>query len=175
MKLSSLLSICVRNGAIAGGLLILLMIGLYYMGRHPLLIAPFLDFRIITFAVFMFFSLKEFRDYYQGGILHFWQGLIGSGVLVFSAAVISGIGIYIFASVEDDFIKDYITQFTAYFSSFPKEDVEAMGKDQFERNLQSLTSTNSLQLAFDYFGKGILIGLPVSIIMSVFLRKQPKN
>jgi hypothetical protein len=171
--MKNLITIAARNGAIAGALLVLLMVTLFYLGRHPLLIAPFLDFRIIVFGVFMFFSLKEFRDYYQNGELYFWQGLIGSGVLVFTAATVSAVGLYIFGSLENDFVSQYITQFIEYFQSFPKEEMEALGKDQFERNLQGVRSTNSAQLAQDYFGKGLIIGLPVSIIMSTVLRKQP--
>ena len=174
MRRSPLVSISVRNGAIAGALLVVLMIALYYLGRHPLLIAPFLDFRIVTFGVFIFFSLKEFRDDYQGGELYFWQGLIGSGMLVFVAALVSSIGIYSFGLIDTDFVPQYIEQFIAYFQGFPKEDIEAIGKDNFERNLQGIRSTNIAQIAQDYFMKGLIIGLPVSIIMSVITRKQPK-
>ena len=67
-----------RYGAIAGALGAILLIGLFYMGKHPFLIEIYLDFRIFIFGVFIFFTLKELRDYVYGGILYFWQGIIAS-------------------------------------------------------------------------------------------------
>src|SRR5688572_17161823 len=134
MKL--LLKVCFRYGLVAGLLSFILLIVMFYIGRHPLLIAPFLDFRILTFGVFIFFSLKEFRDYYQDGVLYFWQGLIGSGVIVLTSTMVSSIALQVFGMLEKDFVSSYVTQLTAYLNSFPKEAIEQIGKDVFERNLK---------------------------------------
>src|SRR4051812_24689537 len=100
MKRYPLISIALRYGAVAGILTFVLMVGLFYMGRHPLLISPFLDFRVLLFGVFIFFSLKEFRDDVQKGELYFWQGMMGSFMLVMVASAISSIGVQIFGLFE---------------------------------------------------------------------------
>lgn len=174
MKRSPLLSVSLRYGAVCGVLALVLLVVTYYIGRHPLMISPYLDFRILLFAVFIFFTLKEVRDYYQEGVLYFWQGLIGSVLVVVVATIIAAIGIQIFASLEKEFITSYVEQMTAYLKTFPKEDIDRIGKEVYDRNLELLPATNSSILAFTYFMQGLVIGFFVSIILSAILRKQPK-
>src|SRR5690606_40385607 len=74
-SLKPLLFICVRYSLIAGGLMVLFFVLTYYTGHHPLMIAPFLDFRIVLFGMFIFFALREFRERFNYGTLHFYQGI----------------------------------------------------------------------------------------------------
>ena len=173
MKL--LFKVSLRYGLVAGFLSVILLMALFYLGRHPFLIAPFLDFRILLFGIFIFFDLKEFRDYYQSGVLYFWQGMIGSAVVVVISTLVSSIGLQLFGSLEKDFIASYVKEFTAYMNTFPKEVVEQIGKEVFERNLKELPATNITDLVQTHFAQGIVIGFFVSIILSVILRRQPKN
>ena len=174
-KNSPLISIGIRNGAIAAAVSISLLIAMYYMGRHPLMVSPFLDFRILLFGVFIFFSLREFRDVHQEGALYFWQGMIGSFVMVMVTATVASLLLLAFCAIESTFIPSYIKAATEYFKTFPREDIDRIGKEVYERNLSLLPSTNSKQMAGLYFAQSIMIGLFVSIILSVILRKQPKT
>jgi hypothetical protein len=63
---------------------------------------------------------------------------------------------------------------TDYLKTFPKEDIERIGKDVYERNLNDLPETNIRKLVETYFAQGIAIGFFVNIILSVILRRQPK-
>lgn len=174
MKKSPLLSIAIRNGAIAGVLAIALLVAMYYLGRHPLMIAPFLDFRILLFGIFIFFTLKEFRESHQGGILHFPQGMIGSFIMVMIAATMASALLWGFTAIEPDFLADYVKGMTEYLKTFPESDIDRIGKEAYQRNLESLPATNGKQIASSYFVQSMIIGFFVSIIMSVILRKQPK-
>jgi hypothetical protein len=170
----TLAGISARWGGIAAILSIGSMIAMYYLGRHPLMVAPFMDFRIFLYGIFIFLALKEYREYHQGGVLYFWQGMAGSFVLVATAAVLGSILLRIFGSLESDFIPSYISGMTEYLEGFPEEDIERIGKEAYERNLQDLPSTNIAQMAVLYMVQSFAIGLFVSIILSVILRKQPK-
>jgi hypothetical protein len=64
-----------RYGAIAALLGLIFLIILYYIGRHPFLFPIYFDFRILLMGVFIFFAMKEYRDFYKGGILYFWEGI----------------------------------------------------------------------------------------------------
>lgn len=169
------IKVSVRYGAVAGVLAVVLLAGTFYMGRHPLLVSPFLDFRLLLYATFIFFALKEVRDYHQGGALYFWQGIIGSLMLVLTATLVGSLGLWIFGALETDFIPSYIAQMTTYLKSFPAADIERIGKDIYERNLSALPSTNIADMVETYFAQGLAIGFFVSIILSVILRKQPQN
>jgi hypothetical protein len=171
MNFKSLLMICLRWSAIAGILTVILMITTYYISVHPFMVAPFLDFRILIFAVFIFFALKEFRDYVQGGILYFWQGLIGCFIVVFVSTLISSIGLYVFGAMKPEFLTGYISAATTYLKTFPPEAIEQIGKDIYESNLRALPATNLYAMIETYFMKGMLIGLFISVILSVILRR----
>lgn len=173
-KPSPLFTIAVRYGAIAAVLSIGLNIAMYYMNRHPVMISPYLDFRVFLYGIFIFFSLKEYRDFHNEGALHFFQGMFGSFVLVATAGVLGSILYRIFGAFETNFIPEYVRLMTEYLKGWPEEDIARVGKETFERNLQSLPSTNMGQIATMYLVQSFGIGLFVSIIMSVILRKQPK-
>lgn len=175
MKKSPLVGICLRNGFIGGILSVVMLIVMYYSGPHPMLILPFVDFRILLFGIFIFFTLKEFRDNYQGGVLHFFQGMLGSFMVVLVMAVVAAIGVWIFSANEPDFISDYVKQGMESLKAYSKEDIKRIGKEAFDSNFLQIPSTNAKTLAQKHFGQSLVFGLFLSIILSVALRKQPKS
>lgn len=112
-----------RYGAIAAVLSVSLMIVMFYLGRHPLMVAPFVDFRILLYGIFIFFALKEYREYHQEGILYFWQGMVGSFFVVLTAAVVGSLLLYAFGNLEMNFIPSYVSAMTEYLKGFPEEDI----------------------------------------------------
>lgn len=173
-KPSPLLTIGVRYGALAAVLSIGLNVMMYYLGRHPVMISPFLDFRVFLYGVFIFFSLKEYRDFHNAGALHFFQGMLGSFVVVATAAVLGSLLYRIFGAFETNFIPEYVRLMTEYLKSFPEEEIARIGKESVDRNLELLPSTNMAEIAFTYMAQSFGIGLFISIILSVILRKEPK-
>jgi hypothetical protein len=170
-----LIQVPLKYGAIAGVIGILGVIGLFYMGRHPLVIFILVDFRIILLAVFLFFSLRELRDLHQNGILYFWQGAIASSVFVSTFAILVSTAMYLFALAVPAFLDLYIKEAMEMAKAMPKEVIEQIGKDVYERNLLTLPATNVFELSSKYFGQSLIIGTFISIILSVVLRRQPKN
>lgn len=175
MKISALLKISLRYGVVAGILTVVLLVLLFYMGRNPFLISPFLDFRIFLFGVFMFFAMKEFRDYHQEGYFYFWQGLFSGFVVVLAAAAIGALGLWIFGELEPGFLSSYIEGRMAYLKTFPKEDVERIGRDIYERNLKELPSTTIPSLVITHFAQGMIIGFFITTVLSVIVRKTHQN
>lgn len=172
---STLVRVSVRNGLIAGGLSAVLLIVMFYMGQHPVMIAPYFDYRIFLFGVFIFFAAKEIRDNTPDGALYFVQAMASSYLVIFVATIIGSLGLFLFSSLEPRFVSSYIDGMTQYLKSFPEEDIKRIGKEVYDSNLQALPTTNSVKLMITYFGQGIMIGLFVGIILSAILRKQPKT
>src|SRR5688572_17544067 len=171
----TLFKVSVRYGAAAGILAFMLMLIMYYTGPHPLLTSPFLDFRILLFGIFIFFTLKEFRDYYHDGVLYYWQAMLGGWAMVLVATIVTSMLLWLFGRWDSDFIDSYIAQVTQYLKSFPKEDIDRIGKEIYDRNLNALPTTNIFDLIQTYFMQGIVIGFFINIILSVILRRQPKT
>ncbi len=162
-------------GFIGGVLGFVLLIILYYIDRHPFLIFYLFDFRIPLFGIFIYFILKELRDYYFGGLLFFWQGMIAGSLFGLTYAVVTGLLIWIFAINVPDFVIQYVELATNQLRSAPKEMIERVGKDTVDRAIAALPLTKASDLAFDYFIKCVPFGFFISIILSVILRRQPKN
>ena len=106
--------------------------------------------------------------------MYFWQGMLGGFFVIFIATMITSFLLWLFGSWKEEFVVSYIAQITTYLKSFPKEDIERIGKEVYERNLNALPTTNILDLTQTYFMQGIIIGFFVNVILSVILRRQPK-
>ena len=167
-----ILKVSLRYGALAGIVGAALLIGLYYLGRHPFLIPVYIDFRIILFGVFIFFTLREIRDYHQGGILYFWQGLIASFLFTVFYAIISTLALLIFVNAAPSFLSDYINLSIEQLRSLPPEVIGSVGKDVYETNLKLLPETTAVDLALLYLIQCFLISLFLSILLSVTLRRH---
>ena len=172
---SPLLRIPFRYGLLGGVIGSIVIAVLYFIGRHPFLLPVIFDFRIILFAVFIFLSLKELRDYYLQGVLFFWQGMIGSYVFIFTSALIASGFTWCFAKWNSEFLPSYIEKLQEQMLGYKQEIITSVGVDAYNQQLAKLPFTSPLDLAGDYFLKSMIIGLFLAIIMSVILRKQPKT
>jgi hypothetical protein len=173
MKL--VVKVALRYGSLAGITGWVLLLILYYIGRHPVLIPVYMDFRIVLFVVFIFFTLREIRDYYQNGVLYFSQGVFSSLVFTICYATLASFLLHIFMQLEPDFLNDYIRFSVETVKSLPTETIEKIGKDAYNRNLELLPQTDIWDLTLLYFFQSLLISLFISIILSVILRRQPKT
>lgn len=171
--MSPLLKVSLRYGVLGGIVGSILLTALYYLDRHPFLIPAYLDFRIILFVIFILYALRELRDYHHDGILYFWQGLITSFLFIAFYAAISTLFVLAFIAFEPDFLSAYIKLQIEQLRSIPPDRIESIGKDVYERNLELLPMTSAAQLGLTYFVQSFAIGLFISIILSVTLRRQP--
>src|SRR5690606_41007271 len=170
-----LVKVPLRYGLIAGALGFVLTIVLYYYFQHPLLIPPYIDFRVFLFGIFIFFALKELRDYYFDGVLYFWQGMIAALILTAVFAVVASAALLVFMRMDPDFLADYIRLSTEYLQSLPTDIIDRIGKEQYERNLEQLPSTNAIDVAFTWLVQSFIISFFLSVILSVILSRQPKT
>ncbi len=171
-----LLFISIRNGLIGAVLGVVLLLILYALGVHPFLIPIQFDFRFLLFAVFLFFTLKELRDYYQEGTLYFWQGMIMSFVFTLVYALTAALLIWLYTYLKPDFVTEYVRLFQERARAFPPPPIlEKIGKEAYERSLQALSATRGIDMALLYWKQSIIISFFVSIIISVILRRLPKS
>jgi hypothetical protein len=169
------IKVSIRYGVLAAIIGFGILAALYYMGRHPFLIPVYVDFRIILFSIFIFFTLREIRDYYQNGVLYFAHGIIASLIFTVAYAVLSSVAVYLFAVAVPHFLTEYIALSIQQLKSLPADVIEKIGNDVYKRNLAVLPSTSPADLALLYFWQSFLISLFLSVILSVILRRQPKT
>jgi hypothetical protein len=174
-RIPGLVRVPLRYAAIGGVLGFILVIILYYIGRHPLLINPAFDFRFAVFVVFMYFILKELRDNYYEGLLSLWQGMVACGIFLIAYGIIVSLLIWIFTKYVPGFVTEYVELITNQLKSYPAEAIDQIGRERYEQGLQQLPLTTGADLASMYFRNGLFIGFFVGIILSVILRRQPQN
>ncbi|MTI19441.1 DUF4199 domain-containing protein, partial [Fulvivirga sp. RKSG066] len=159
----------------ASVLAIVLMIVLFYSGKHPMLIPIFYDYRIFLFGVIIFFSIKEYREYYNGGILHFWEGLVNGFITYLIVAMIAGAFIWLFSIVVPDFLDQYVAG-TIKGLELDKQQLVSDGsititEEEYQKQVALLRTITPSVLTLDYIIKSLLIGFPLTLILSVFLRR----
>jgi hypothetical protein len=159
-------------GLIAAVLGPIIYIALYYIGDHPATIFPLFDFRILLLGVMYYFCLKELREYYFGGYLYFWQGMIACLVVTMVFAAVASIGIYLFARYNTEFISSFIQLETKKLDSVSAEDIAKIGKDTYNGFRESLQQVDAAFMARRYFIQSFGISFFISIIISVILRRQ---
>jgi hypothetical protein len=162
-----------RYGILAAVISVILFLILYYAGNNPLLIPPFLDFRIILYPIILVFAIRDFKENRNQGILHFWQGMsIGLQAVLISSFFVS-VFILIFGTwVEPDFVSEYIRLMTEQIKNLDNKVVESVGKEAIDKSLELLPTTNIFDLAIDYFIKSLPYGVFLTIIISLILRKK---
>ncbi len=174
-QLKPIVKVPLRFGIYGGILAGIIMIALFYMDRHPFLIAPFYDFRILLFSVFIFFGGKEFRDFHQAGELYFWQAMAMGIVCYMSLGLVGSTILVLFGNIEPAFVTDYIHMAVEQLQSDEEAMVAAVGKEAYENALNQLPQTTIMDMAGDYMIKSMVIGFFLTIIISVVLRRQPKT
>ena len=167
-----LISVPIKYGVIVSGLLMVLFLVLFYSGRHPMNISPFFDVRIIVFPLFLFLSIKEFRDLANNGVLHFWQGMIVGFVLLISIGLILSLFIILISYTDNSFLSIYITERIELLQTMVGQLTEQEKLSFVKEQLKILPLTTSIDLAIDYFLKTMGIGVFLNIIISIVLRKQ---
>jgi Protein of unknown function (DUF4199) len=172
-RLPPLIAISLRYGLIAGITGFVLLISLFYIGWHPFLVPVFFDFRIVIFSVLIVFCLRELREYYFGGLLFFWQGMIASFIITFVFAVIASLLLLNFTYLVPDFVTQFITLSLEQVKTYTAEDIQRIGKEIYEQGVKSLKEADGAFMATRYFFQSFIISFFISIIISVILRRQP--
>lgn len=173
--LPPLTKVPLKYGLIGSALAVVLILIFYFSGRHPLLIPIFYDYRIFLFGVFIFFGIKEFKEYYNDNRLHFWQGIVIGVIIYLTIGVLVGLFIMLFSSIQPEFLQQYI-EGTIRGLELNKEQLInespiKITEEEYQKQILLLKKIEAYKLAWDYFIKSCVIGFFISIIMAVIMRK----
>jgi hypothetical protein len=168
-----LLLVPFKYGFIGAMLIILGLLVLFFLGRHPLLLNPVLDIRIPIYGLIIFISAKVFKEQYNNGIMHFWQGMVMGMIAYLVMALVAGLFIFIMGEISTTgFLAEYIKIATDQLVTNKDLFIETIGEKTYIDTLAQLPTTQSIHLAVDYLLKSMPIGLFLTIILSVLLRRK---
>jgi hypothetical protein len=167
-----LIRVGLMYGAIGGAVVIVLILGLHFMGRNPLIDIRIVD--VVILAVFLVFSMREFRDRFNNGALHYWQGVSVGMVTYFVTALISAAFILVFVEfVKPDILQGYVTNRLELLDMNKQQLIDTINAEAYEKAVEGVKETTASDLALDDLLKKSFIGLFLTIIIAVILRKKP--
>jgi hypothetical protein len=163
--------VSLKYGLAGGVFSILVFVILWLIGKNPLVTNRIYDFLLIP--LFVFFSVKEFRDVRNGGVLHFWQG-IAVGVFTFvTMALVSALFIWLFLEFANSgLLQNYIDTRIGMINENKEALIDKLGESTVVQTLNDLPHTSAFKLGEDDFLKKIFIGSFFTAIIALVLRKH---
>lgn len=169
---SILFSTGLKYGIAGGCISIGLFIVLWLLNENPLDSFRLLIFDCVLMLIFVFFALKEVRDYHYKGRLQYWQGMTAGFVCYASLAAVSAIFIYIFLSFADtDLLIRHQQENLAVLMEDPQKWIGQVGQQSYTNAIEEVRNMTALDLALDDFLKKVLIGLFITGIITLFYKK----
>lgn len=167
---SNLVVVPLKYGIYGGGLVMLFFVIFYLLNLDPLVNIKMLD--PLFLGIFIFFALKEYRDRYNQRRLHFWQGMTGGVICYITIALISALLILLMTLIVDpDLTSQYITGRLALLSENKQNLIETINEETYFRTFEGVKQTTGFDLALDDFLKKSIIGLFLTIVIAVILRR----
>ncbi len=167
---SNLVIVPLKYGLYGAGMVVVFFSMFYLLNLDPLVNIKMLD--PLFLGIFIFFALKEFRDRYNQRRLHFWQGMTGGVICYITIALISALFILLMTLIVDpELTSQYITGRLILLSENKQNLIETINEETYIRTLEGVKQTSGFDLALDDFLKKSIIGLFLTIVIAVILRK----
>ena len=169
-----LVGVPLRYGAAGGVLVIIGFVGLFFMGENPLLSLQMLDFLVLP--IFIFFAIKDFRDNHNDKAMLFWQGMTVGIIVYVAVALLAGLFTLTFLTVCDcNLLSEFVTNRVEILESDKAKVIEEMGQATYDKALMEVKNTTAFVVSLDIFAKKCILGLLITIILSMIFRTKPKN
>ena len=167
-----MVTVGLRYGIVNGILAVILFFIVMLFGENPLIVTKWFDYLLIP--GFVFFSIREFRRYYNAGGLQFWQGASVGFITYVTAALLFAvvIGAYL-AMAGQGWVADYIVNRTALVQENQENFTQELGADTYRRVLAEVQSVTTIDLVLDDLYRKLMIGVFVTLIIATVQRRQP--
>lgn len=170
MDKSQLYKVSIKYGLAGGFVAIILFVTLFYMDGDPLSSIRIFDFVLIP--LFIYFSLKELRDYKYEGKIAYWQGMTAGFICYILIALISALTIWLFLSIiEPALFVQHKQENIAILTENPDKWVDQVGRKDYEAALRNVKKVTPFSLAADDFVKKSLIGLFLTSVIALFFKR----
>lgn len=153
---------------------VLFHMAFYYMA-NPYIDINHLFFDFLIFCLFLFFALKEYKKYKNEGILHFWQAMTISFYVYVQASLLFAVYLIIYHYLNPGLLESYKAEAMVFLTERSEMYIDRFGEAQLEQQKEAIAQTTAQSLIIQAFIKKIGIGLFSAPIISILLRKKPKN
>ena len=175
---NKLVALPLKYGSVGGIAVMVLFLVLYFFGNNPLLITNMVEIfayvlvLALIMGLFILFALKEFRDVHNNGEFHFWQGMTGGMICYLIISAVSAIFILVMTVIIDpDLTTNYIEARIELMEEKQNAMTERIGEERYLQVKSDIQQTTPSRLAWDDFLKKSFLGLFLTIVISIILRK----
>jgi len=154
------------------------LVGLFFIsinfGSNPLLDSRHFWFDLGTYFLFIFFAGKEYKDFRNDGILHFWQG-ISIGFIVFIPAILFFEGVlFITLQSSSDLLEMYKEGAEALMKANEEFYKEELGEEALNERYATIADITPAQLVQMTFRNKLFSAFLITPVVAIILRKKPK-
>lgn len=164
----------IKYALICGIFLYVLFIISQRFGTNPFIDLNQLFFDFVIFLLFSYFAMNEFKKYRNGGYLHFWQGMTIGFFLYTPSILIFALGLWIHFIADPELLISYRQEAMEYLEKNRDMYIEQFGQNQYESQVEAIENVTQGSLLWSSSLKKILVGLFVTPMIAIFLRKKPK-
>lgn len=154
------------------------LIGLFFIsinfGSNPLLDSRHFWFDLGVYFLFIFFAGKEFKDFRNSGILHFWQGISIGFIVFFPAIVFFEIALFATMQMNPDILEAYRIGAEALIKSNEAFYQEELGSEALSERYQAIKEITPAQLVQMTFRNKLFSAFLITPVVAIILRKKPK-
>ena len=143
-------------------------------GSNPILDPRHFFFDIAVFFLFIFFAGKEFKDFRNGGIFFFWQGIsIGFMVMIPAVIIFSLIVLVIFQQFPE-LIEQYREGAREMLEAQKDLYADTFGEEAIDEEYQNqIDSRTPIELIMRTSFWKIVTAFLVTPVVSIILRRKP--
>lgn len=145
-----------------------------YAGLKPLVSINSFFIDLIMFFGFVFFANKEFKEYKNGEILHFWQGISIGLIIILISCVIFTMFSATYYTINEFAFNEYLQDTQVHFEKLREASLEQMTEEQFEAQKKAYLDTTVFDLVRGKFFTKLVIGFLMTPLVAIVLRKQTK-
>ena len=151
--------------------------GLFFVslrfGSNPILDQRHFFFDLAVFFLFIFFAGKEYKDFRNGGILYFWQGISLGFIVLIPATLLFSIFLFVIFYQYPELIEQYREGAKSMVDAQKELYVETFGEEAIQDQYKQIESRQSIDLILRNSGWKVLTGFLVTPVVSIILRRKP--
>jgi len=163
-----------KYGAVLGVILFAVYFGMQVAGQQPGVNLNTFFIQGLLLILFMYFALREFKEYHNNSTLHYWQGMTGSFFVYTLGAVIYATGLLVWLTIDGDTLQQIITDRLGLMERKKETFIAGGGTEEvYQSQIEQLKQLTPSVMFIDQLIRTLLTGVLVAVLPSIILRKKP--
>lgn len=142
-------------------------------GSNPLLDQRHFFFDLAVFFLFIFFAGKEYKDFRNKGIFHFWQGISIGFIVLIPSILIFSFFLFVIFNLYPELIDQYKIGAKSMVNTQREMIIENFGENAVQDQFEQINARTYFDMILRNSGWKILSGFLVTPVVSIILRRKP--